>query len=149
MSRILDRVVQDLRSMETELRDRPAIAKRVHDIAQLLQEEEAQWIGTTKARRLLGLRSENTVKAWARLGVLRSRREPNGRIKVSLEDVLARRTINADLEGDGDNRELSPEEHRILAGPLPPEEREELAEALAHLGVAAVPAEGDAPASAH
>ena len=122
MSSILARVVQDLRSMETELRDRPAIAKRVHDIAQLLQEEEAQWIGTTKARRLLGLRSENTVKAWARLGVLRSRREPNGRIKVSLEDVLARRTINADLEGDGDNRELSPEEHRILAGPLPPEE---------------------------
>lgn len=148
MGSILDRVVQDLRSVEMELQDRPAIAKRVRDIAQLLQQEDARWIGTTKARRFLGVRSENTVKAWARLGVLRSRQEPNGRIKVSLEDVLARRAINTDLEGDGDNRELSPEEHRILAGPLPPEEREELEASLARLGVIPPPLGGDAPASA-
>lgn len=145
---ILERVVEDLRGVEAELSDRPALARRVGDIARLLDLDEVRWIGTTKARRLLGVRSENTVKAWARLGVLRSRREPNGRIKVSLEDVLARRQINADLTGDGDNRELSPEEHRILARLLSPEEREELEAGLARLGVAPPPLGGDATASA-
>lgn len=147
MGSILDRVVRDLQSVATELQDRPALAKRVHDLAQLLHEEDTRWIGTTKARRLLGVRSENTVKAWARLGVLRSRREPNGRIKVSLDDVLARRLLNAELEGDSDNRELSPEEHRILAEPLSPEEREDLEAGLARLGVAPAPAGSDAPMS--
>lgn len=148
MNSVLDRLVHDLRSVETELRDRPVLAQRVRAIAALLAGEEVQWIGTTKARRLLGVRSENSVKAWARLGVLRSRREPNGRLKVSLEDVLARRAINTDLEGDGDNRELSPEEHRILAEPLSSEESDGLKAGLARLGVAPLPADGDAPASA-
>lgn len=63
MDSVLDRVVHDLRSVEKELRDRPVLAQRVRAIAALLAGEEVQWIGTTKARRLLGVRSENTVKA--------------------------------------------------------------------------------------
>lgn len=95
-----------------------------------------------------GVRSENTIKAWARLGVLRSRREPNGRVKVSLEDVLRRRAINADLEGDGDSRELSPEEHRIMGGAMASEDRERLQQGLEQLGVAPLPDRGDATAPA-
>lgn len=136
---VLDRVVADLRDVEAALQDRPALARRVHDIAQLLAADETRWIGTTRARRLLGVRSENTVKAWARLGLLRSRREPNGRIKVSLEDVLRQRAIDADLEGTGDNRELSPAERRIMSAPLSPEERDRLGRELEQLGVPPAP----------
>lgn len=144
---ILARVVDDLRDVEVELHDHPALAQRIREIARLLETDEAQWIGTTAARRLLGVRSENTVKAWAWLGILRSRREPNGRIKVSLDDVLARRVINTDLAGDGDNRELSPEERQVLARPLSPAEREELTTSVARLGVVLPPAEGDTSAA--
>lgn len=140
---VLDRVVADLRGVEAELQDRPALARRVRDIVRLLEADETRWIGTTKARRLLGVRSENTVKAWARLGLLRSRREPNGRIKVSLEDVLRRRAIDADLEGDGDNRELSPEEYQLMRAPLSPEERDQLDRAFERLGVPPLPRDGD------
>jgi hypothetical protein len=136
---VLDRVVADLRDVEAALQDRPALARRVHDIAQLLAADETRWIGTTRARRLLGVRSENTVKAWARLGLLRSRRELNGRIKVNLEDVLRQRAIDADLEGTGDNQELSPAEHRIMDAPLSPEECDRLDRELERLGVPPMP----------
>jgi hypothetical protein len=46
-----------------------------------------QWVGTTAAQRALGLHSVNTVKAWARRGILRSILLPNGRIKVHRDDV--------------------------------------------------------------
>lgn len=132
---VLERVIRDLQDIEAELQDRPAVAQRVQTVARLLGGDEAQWIGTTTAKKLLGVRSENTVKAWARLGVLRSRREPNGRTKVSLADVLERRAINADLVGSADDRELSPEEHAILARPTSQEDRERLNQGLAALGV--------------
>ncbi len=47
-----------------------------------------RWIGTTHAKRLLGVGSENTVKAWVRYGYLRGRVLPNGRTQVRLDDVL-------------------------------------------------------------
>jgi hypothetical protein len=46
------------------------------------------WIGTTHARRLLDVGSENTIKSWVRYGYLRGRRLPNGRTQVLLDDVL-------------------------------------------------------------
>ena len=136
---VLRQIDDRLAALESRLADRPEIAGEVRAIRRLLTAGDGAWIGTVEAQRLLGVKSINTVKAWARLGVLRSRREPNGRIKVSLEDVLARRSINADLEGDGDNRELSPEEHRILGSPLSPEERENLEAGMRRLGVAPLP----------
>lgn len=63
---------------------------QVRSIRELLNDPSAEWIGTTEAKRLLGLKTEHTVKAWARTGLLRSKAAPNGRTLVSLEDVLRR-----------------------------------------------------------
>src|SRR5712691_4461414 len=61
--------------------------------------EEKQWLGTTEAKRLLSLGSENTVKRWAQLGFLRSRRDPNGRVKVWRADVLKHAQLTANVGG--------------------------------------------------
>ncbi|HET7769172.1 MAG TPA: hypothetical protein VFN74_10405 [Chloroflexota bacterium] len=58
----------------------------------------AAWIGTTHARRLLDVGSENTIKNWVRYGYLRGRRLPNGRIQVLLEDVRRIRANPASLQ---------------------------------------------------
>lgn len=118
---VLSQVIRELRDIERDLHDRPALARRIHDSVAVLEGEGIQWIGTTRARHLLGLGSENTVKAWAQLGLLRSRREPNGRLKVRLDDVLAQRELRAVLTGDGDDSEMTPEEYTIR-GAVDPEE---------------------------
>jgi hypothetical protein len=46
------------------------------------------WLGTTRAKRLLGVGSENTIRNWVRYGYLRARRLPNGRIQVLQSDVV-------------------------------------------------------------
>jgi hypothetical protein len=124
---VIERVVRELRDVERELHDRPALAGRIGASASLLEGEGAQWVGTTRAKRLLGVASENTVKAWARIGLLRSRREPNGRLKVRLDDVLAQKALRDALTGDGDDREMTPEEYAIGGAVDPaemsPEER--------------------------
>src|SRR4051794_31280857 len=63
---------------------------QVRSIRDLLGDPSAEWIGTTEAKRLLGLKTEHTVKAWAKAGLLHSKTGPNGRTLVSLEDVLRR-----------------------------------------------------------
>ncbi len=98
---ILRRLARDLRDLEADLRDRPAVAARLHEVARLLESDEVQWVGTTEAKRLLGVDSENPVKAWARLGLLRSRRAPNGRLKVHLDDVLREARAREALEAMG------------------------------------------------
>ena len=95
----------------------PALRDEVRAIRLLLTEPERQWIGTVEARRLLGVKSINTVKAWARLGLLRSRRGPNGRLKVHLEDVLREARAQRELEALGGLDEpLSPEAWEALHG---------------------------------
>lgn len=111
---ILERLTNDLRHLEADLQDRPAVAERLHAIVRLLESDEARWIGTTAAKRLLGVGSENTVKAWARLGLLRSRTLPNGRLQVLLDDVLERKAIDAALTGPFEDEGLSPEELDVL-----------------------------------
>jgi hypothetical protein len=118
---VIQRLVDDLRAIEEELLDasdataiEPAsVAQRLHRIAALLADEDARWVGTTEAKRLLGLSSENTVKAWARNGLLRSRARPNGRVQVLLDDVLERRAEGEDLAAVGGD-ELSADELRRL-----------------------------------
>jgi hypothetical protein len=118
---ILEEATRSLRSIESELlassQDGPVdvarIAEQIKRVIEMLSVEDAQWIGSTEAKRLLGLGSENTVKAWARLGLLRSRTLANGRVQVLLDDVLNRRIESEDLaalEGD----ELSPDELHAL-----------------------------------
>jgi hypothetical protein len=89
------------------------VAERIHCVVELLSGEDARWVGTTEAKRLLGVSSENTVKAWARLRLLRSRTLPNGRVQVLLDDVLNRRAETEDLTAIG-GEELSPDELRTL-----------------------------------
>ena len=124
-----------LRDLEALLRTTPpggldpvALADRVRVVHHLLAGDDARWIGTTAAKRLLGVGSENTVKAWARLGVLRSRQLPHSRIQGPLDDVLRLRVENeAVLAIDGE--ELSPHELRIHNEARPgsnPWERERL-----------------------
>ena len=95
------------------------MAARLHEVAQLLESDEVRWVGTTEAMRLLGVGSENTVKAWVRLGLLRSRTLPNGRLQVLLDDVLARKAINADLAGPLEDDGMSPEELDALSSTHP------------------------------
>ena len=144
---VLDRVVRDLRDIEAELAENPPVAKRIGEIARLLESDEARWIGTTRAKRLLGVQSENTVKAWARLGILRSRREPNGRLKVNLADLLEYRATRAALMGDGDDGEMTEEEYAMLRRPMSPEELASLNDTLAYLGLPPWPSQEAAPTS--
>jgi hypothetical protein len=124
---MLSQVIRELRDVERDLQDRPALARRVRDSVAVLEGEAIQWVGTTKAKRLLGIGSENTVKAWARLGLLRSRREPNGRLKVRLDDVLAQQALRVALTGAGDDSEMTPEEYAVRGAAdledMSPEER--------------------------
>jgi hypothetical protein len=118
---ILRRAVSGLREIESDLLaasavgavDLERVARRIHRVVELLSDEDARWVGTTEAKRLLGVSSENTVKAWARIGLLRSRTLPNGRVRVLLDDVLERRAEAEDLTAIGGG-ELSPAELRIL-----------------------------------
>ena len=132
---VLDRVVSDLRAIEAELAENPPVAKRIGEIARLLESDEARWIGTTRAKRLLGVQSENTVMAWARLGILRSRREPNGRLKVNLADLLEYRATRAALMGDGDDSEMTEEDYAMLRRPMSSEELASLNDFLAQHGL--------------
>ncbi|HEV2953545.1 MAG TPA: hypothetical protein VG015_05605 [Candidatus Dormibacteraeota bacterium] len=77
-------------------------------LRQLRQDGGEAWIGTTEAKRLLGVASENTVKAWATLGVLQSK-QVGTRIKVSLSGVLseAQRRAHPELGHDLDPMEIA------------------------------------------
>src|SRR5579885_2571304 len=118
---VIHRLVDDLRAIEEELLTAPdaaalepaSVAQRLHRVVAMLTDEDTHWVGTTEAKRLLGVSSENTVKAWARSGLLRSRTRPNGRVQVLLDDVLERRAEDADLAAVGGD-ELSPDELRQL-----------------------------------
>ena len=83
--------------------------------------DKGEWIGTVEAQRLLGMHSVNTVKAWAKRGWLRSKELPNGRVKVSLEDVLRRREDDEALSLFGLDREMTEEEYEMSKHPAPPE----------------------------
>ena len=85
-----------------ETRVEPELRDEVRAFQRLLADPERQWIGTVEAQRLLGVQSINTVKAWARLGILRSLQQPNGRLKVHLEDVLREARAQQDLEAMGE-----------------------------------------------
>jgi hypothetical protein len=132
---VLTRATDALRELEEELANHPLyvggaealrLAGRIRQVRRLLAGDDARWIGTAKARLLLGVGSENTVEAWARMGLLRSRSQPNGRVQVLLEDVLKEREAREALSAVG-GRDLTEEEmeaeHRARPG-TPPWERE-------------------------
>lgn len=131
-------VVREVRSRLAVLEARvaPELRDEVRAIRRLLADPERQWLGTVEAQRLLGVQSINTIKAWARLGILRSRREANGRLKVHLEDVLreARAQQDPELLGAGD--ELASEDlRRVRRQFRDPAERARVDAALAEVGI--------------
>lgn len=127
-----------LAALESRLADRPADAHEVRAIRRLIAGDDDLWIGTVEAQRLLGVQSVNTVKAWARLGLLRSRRLPNGRLKLHLDDVLRERAIDCALRGD--DSELPPTTLRRVRRQLrDPAERARVDAELAAAGISLEP----------
>ena len=117
---VVGEVRSRLEQLETQVA--PELRDEVRTIRLLLVDPERQWIGTVEAQRLLGVQSINTVKAWAKLGLLRSRRGPSGRLKVHLDDVLREAQAQRDLDAMGGIDEpLSPEEWDALTGQSTPE----------------------------
>jgi hypothetical protein len=127
---VLTRAADALRELEEELTrrkvgegdDSAEVAERIRAVRNLLSREDARWVGTAEAKRLLGLGSENTVEAWARAGRLRSRVLPNGRIQVLLDDVLHRREAAEGVSafgGDFLTEDELEELHRSRPGTLP------------------------------
>ena len=128
---VLTRATDALRELEEEIAEYPLyaggddalhIVERIREVRRLLSREGAEWVGTTEAKRLLGVGSENTVKAWAKMGLLRSRTQPNGRIQVLLDAVLKEREAREAITAIG-GRDMTEEEleaeHRARPGTLP------------------------------
>jgi hypothetical protein len=128
---VLTKAADALQELEEDLAQYPLyaggddalhIAERIREVRRMLSRDEARWIGTTEAKRLLGVGSENTVKAWAKLGFLRSRTHPNGRVQVLLDDVLKEREAREGLSAFGGEDLTEDEleaEHRARPGTLP------------------------------
>src|SRR5438552_3992174 len=117
---ILQEATNVLREIETDLQDSTkggldsvSLAERIREVRRLISGQAAEWVGTTEAKRILGVGSENTVKAWARLGLLSSRTRPNGRIQVLLDDVLHRREETEGLSAIG-GEELTADQLRTM-----------------------------------
>jgi hypothetical protein len=124
----LERATNALGEIEAELLepakgglDSVRLAERIRAVRKLLSNGEMRWVGTTEAKRLLGVGSENTVKAWARIGLLRSRTLLNGRVQVLLDDVLRRREDTEALSAIDGDQEISTEEGLRLLRPRPSE----------------------------
>ena len=112
---ILQRLAHDLRNLEQDLCGHPDVAARLHAVVRLLESDDVRWINAEEARRLIEATSERTIEAWARLELVRSRRLPDGRLQVSLDDLLERKAINAALVGPFDDEPLSSEELEALS----------------------------------
>jgi hypothetical protein len=112
---MLQRLAHDLRNLEPDLREHPDVAARLHEVVRLLESDAVRWIDAEEARQLIGALSERTIEVWARLELVRSRRLPDGRLQVSLDDLLERKAINAALAGPFNDEPMSPEELETLS----------------------------------
>jgi hypothetical protein len=130
----LDEALAALREIEPELR-KPTqegmassnLAERLRGIRKLLAKQETQWISTAKAQQLLAFSSEDNVKTWVRIGMLRGRTLPDGRMEVPLDDVLREREAREGLLAFGGD-DLTEEELEIMYNGRPgtvPWEREQ------------------------
>lgn|SRR3954470_9338005 len=98
------------------------LSQRIQEVRRLLANEQPRWISLAKAKRLLGVDSDETVKTWIRLRFLRSRTELSGRVQVLLDDVLRDREAAEGLTAFG-GRDVSEAEmeaeHQAQPGTLP------------------------------
>jgi hypothetical protein len=118
---VLQEILDRFERLETLLSDRPDLAAEVRAIRLLFESDRRRWVGTVEAQKLLGLQSVNTVKAWAKRGLLRSVRLPNGRLHISLEDVLRERQAREAFAAFPSNDEVTAEERELSKHPLRPD----------------------------
>ena len=116
MSLDLAAIVRQLQEVETQ---HPDTAAALEPIIHALSGSEESTIGTEHARRLLGVRSVNTVKRWIELGILAGRwDERSGRWQIPLADVLRLRGTQRAL-ADAEGEDLTEEELDLLSSTRP------------------------------
>lgn len=122
---VLQEIDAELAALERELtagsiapEQAQRLRGRVAGLRRRLGSPDVAWVGTTEAKRLLGLKTEHTVKAWARSGLLRSRALANGRTQVHLDDVRRRAAEREALRTPWDGA-MSDEELDDLAATRP------------------------------
>jgi Helix-turn-helix domain len=109
-------IVRQLQEVEAR---HPDTAAELDPIIRALSSPEESMIGTEQARKLLGVRSVNTVKRWIELGILAGTwDEQSRRWRIPLAEVLRLRgTQQALAEAGGED--LTPEELATLSATRP------------------------------
>lgn len=116
MSLDLMAIIRQLQEVETQ---HPDTAAALDPIIHALSSPEESTIGTEQARRLLGVRSVNTVKRWIELGILAGRwDEQSGRWQIPLTDVLRLRGTQHAVAAAG-GEDLTEEELNLLSSTRP------------------------------
>lgn len=116
MSLDLTSIIRQLQEVETQ---HPDTAAALDPIIHALSSPEQSIIGTEQARRLLGVRSVNTVKRWIELGILVGRwDERSGRWQIPLTDVLRLRGAQHAV-ADAGGEDLTTEELDLLSSTRP------------------------------
>jgi hypothetical protein len=116
MSLDLAAIVRKLQEMEAR---HPDTAADLDPIIRALTSPEASIIGTEQARKLLGVRSINTVKRWIELGILAGTWDGrSGRWQIPLAEVLRLRGTQQALAEAG-GADLIAEELETLSATRP------------------------------
>src|SRR5947209_18306705 len=111
MSLDLAAIVRQLQEVEAR---HPDTAADLDPIIRALSSPEESMIGTEQARKLLGVRSVNTVKRWIELGILAGTwDERSGRWRIPLAEGLRLRGTRQALPGPG-GRDLTAEDLATL-----------------------------------
>lgn len=116
MSLDLPTIIRQLQEVEER---HPDTAADLAPIIKALSSPEDSTIGTEQARRLLGVRSVNTVKRWIELGILAGRwDERAGRWQIPLAEVLRLRGTQQAL-GEAGGDDLTEQELEALSETRP------------------------------
>ena len=116
MSLDLATIVRQLQEVEAR---HPDTATNLDPIIKALSSSEENTIGTEQARKLLGVRSVNTVKRWLELGILAGQwDERSGRWRIPLADVLRLRGMQQALAEAG-GEDLTDDELEALSATRP------------------------------
>lgn len=112
MSLDLAAIVRQLQAVEAR---HPDTVAELQPVIQALTSDGEATIGTEQARKLLGVRSVNTVKRWIELGLLQGQWDVRSkRWRIPLADVLRVRNRHEALAGPG-GEELTQEELETLS----------------------------------
>lgn len=112
MSLDLAAIVRQLQAVEAR---HPDTVAELQPVIQALTSDGEATIGTEQARKLLGVRSVNTVKRWVELGILQGQWDVRSkRWRIPLAEVLRVRNRHEALAGPG-GEELTQEELETLS----------------------------------